>query len=163
MHRRLWLALAVLVFIPSLVLAIEVGHPAPAFELPSLNPGGPRVSLASLRGKVVVIDFWASWCHPCVQALPELDSLQQQYAARGLQVLAVSVDEESGPALQVLGSGTHRFTSLHDADSSVSGQYGIDSTLPATVVIDRQGTVRFYRNGGATDPAELRRIIEPLL
>jgi peroxiredoxin len=150
-----------LVSIPAIAIAVEVGQPAPSFDLPSLV-GGQRVALASLRGKVVVVDFWASWCQPCIRALPELDALQQQYGARGLQVVAISIDEEAATAIGALGTG-HLFTALHDADSFVAERYGVGDALPATVVIDREGTVRLFRTGGAVDPALLRGAIEPLL
>lgn len=158
MRTSRWFLVVAIVLIPAAVLAVEVGQAAPDFDLPTVA-GGQRVALQSLRGKVVVIDFWASWCQPCVRALPELDAIQQAYGARGVQVVAISIDEEVATAARILGSG-HRFTAVHDAGAAVAERYGVGDSLPATVVVDRQGTVRFVRIGGAVEPAQLRRVIE---
>ncbi len=160
--RILWLLVVPALVFPALVAAVDVGQTAPAFELPRVSGEG-RVSLASLRGKVVVIDFWASWCQPCIRAFPELDQIQQRYGSRGVQVLAVSIDDEVASARRALGSESHQFTALHDPGMSMAGRYGIGGALPATVIVDREGTVRFVRTGGAVEPAELRRVIESLL
>lgn len=151
-----------LFILPAVVAAVEVGRPAPAFDLPNIDGGG-NVSLQSLKGKVVVIDFWASWCGPCIKAMPELDALQQHYGSKGVQVVAISIDEELASARGKLKQGSHRFLPLHDADSAVAGRYGVGEALPSTIVIDRQGTVRFAKIGGAVPAAELRRIVESLL
>lgn len=160
--KRVALLVTCLLIAPAVVGAVEVGQPAPAFSLPRVGSGAP-VSLGSLRGQVVVIDFWASWCRPCIEAMPELDRLTRELGPRGLQVLAVSIDEEASAAEGALGSGSHAFTPLHDGDSAVAERYGVGGSLPATVVIDRQGRVRLFRAGGAVEPAELRRLVESLL
>lgn len=159
--RNTLIALCIL-GVPAIVAAVEVGQQAPGFSLNRLQGDG-QVSLQSLRGKVVVVDFWASWCRPCVQALPELDQLQRDLGPRGLQVVAVSIDEEASSAQRILGTSPRAFIPLHDSDSSVSERYGVDGTLPATAVIDRQGRVRFFQAGRAVEAARLRSLVQSLL
>jgi peroxiredoxin len=148
--------------VPAIVGAVEVGQAAPDFALQRISGSG-QVSLQSLRGKVVVLDFWASWCQPCVRALPELDQLKRDLGPRGVEVLAVSIDEELTSAQRVLGSSPRAFVPLHDPTSSVSERYGVGDALPATVVIDRQGRVRFFQSGRAVDAARLRSVVQSLL
>ncbi len=161
MRNRLYILIVALIALPVMVFALEVGKNAPAFSLRDLN--GRSVSLASLRGKVVVIDFWASWCRPCVQAFPELAALQREYGNRGLAVLAVSIDENIASARRATQNGRYPFTFLHDNRGTVAGRYGVNERLPATIVVDRQGKVKLARFGAATDVAALRSLIRSLL
>lgn len=151
-----------LALLPAAALAVREGQPAPDFSLQRLDGDG-RASLAAQRGKVVVIDFWASWCHPCVRSLPELGRLQRELGPRGLVVLAVSIDEERASAERIVRAGRHPFVPLHDPDSGVANRYGVDERLPATVVVDRRGTVRLARFGSAVEHGQLRRLVESLL
>lgn len=164
MHRRTGPAfLAILVVsIPAIVMALDVGQQAPAFSLPAVD-GGAQVNLASTRGSVVVLDFWASWCQPCVAALPELDALARDLGPRGLKILAINIDEDVASARAKLGKAPHLFTPLHDGASKVATQYGVGDALPATVVVDRQGVVKLFKSGGAVDPAQLRKLVTSLL
>lgn len=164
MHRRTGPAfLAVLVVaIPAIVAAVEVGQPAPQFALPAVD-GGAQVSLASVRGSVVVLDFWASWCQPCLAALPELDAMARELGPRGLKILAINIDEDVASARAKLGKAPHLFTPLHDGASKVAAQYGVGDALPATVVIDRQGVVKLFERGGSVEPAQLRKLVTSLL
>ncbi len=161
-RQRLPLSFMIVALFPALVLAVNVGTAAPAFSVPRVTGGG-NVSLASLKGKVVVIDFWASWCEPCLKLFPEMDAIQREFSSKGVTVLAISIDEENEPAKAALGGSSRAFTPLLDADSKVSNSYGVGASLPATVVIDQSGTVRLFKAGGAVDRAKLRPTIRSLL
>lgn len=164
-HKSLKYFFALLILFPVMAFGIEVGQPAPNFSLPQINAtkGAKNVELNSLRGKIVVLDFWASWCDPCIQAFPELDAIQREFGASKVRVLAVSIDEEEAVAKAALGSKRHNFTALLDADSAVSERYGVGGSLPATAIIDAQGRVRFFNTGSNVTGKTLRQTIRSLL
>jgi peroxiredoxin len=113
---------------------------APAFDLPDLNGG--RVSLASLEGKVLVVDFWATWCGPCIKEIPEYADFWRKNQPRGVEVLGVVMDSGSPdeildfireykiPYRQLLG------------DDEIAGEFGVNQGLPTTFVIDGKGVIR---------------------
>jgi peroxiredoxin len=119
---------------------VREGDPAPEFRLTALN--GQTVSLASLRGKVVMVHFWATWCPPCVEELPVLDQMYRSLFGSDLEVLAVSVDE-GGP--EGVGAFIQRnrisLPVLRDPDHAVANSYGTFK-FPETYLVDRQGVVR---------------------
>jgi cytochrome c biogenesis protein CcmG, thiol:disulfide interchange protein DsbE len=132
------------------------GAPAPGFSLPRLLDGGTDVGLKSLAGRVVVIDFWASWCAPCAKTLPHLARLG---AARpDLAVLALSIDEDRAKALDFLGrkeKARPGLTYLHDSRRAVAEAYDLGG-MPSLVIVDRSGVLR-YRHDGYTE-ADLKAI-----
>jgi len=115
------------------------GKPAPQFELPSNS--GKEVSLAQYRGDVVMINFWASWCAPCRQEMPLLESMYRQYGKRGFVLLGVNVEPDSNAANNWLKQTPVTFPVLYDRDSKVSQLYEV-SGMPTTIMIDRKGNVR---------------------
>ena len=130
------------------VHAVEVDVPAPPFTLPELDgEGDPHgeaattVVLADLSGRVVLLDFWASWCAPCREALPFYSGLHRELSDRGLAVLAVNVDEHVEDARGFLEGRTLAQPMVRDAGWQVARRYGV-SVLPASVLIDRRGVVR---------------------
>ena len=128
--------------------AVVPGKPAPDFTLK--NAGGDNVRLSEWRGEVVVLSFWAGWCGRCTDQLQQLGKLQQQYAARGVRIIAVNIDHETQPARDA--AGRLNLLVLHDSDQSVARQYEL-SDLPLTVFVDAHGKVRYvhqkYRGGDA--------------
>ncbi|TFG87438.1 MAG: TlpA family protein disulfide reductase [Chromatiales bacterium] len=124
------------------------GQPAPDFALKST--AGENLRLSEWRGEVVVLSFWAQWCGRCTDQLDQLEKLQQQYRAQGVQVVVVNIDRDSQPALD---AASHRkLLVLHDSDQTVARQYEL-SDLPLTVLVDAHGKVRHvhqkYRGGDA--------------
>ena len=118
---------------------IRVGQAAPGFTLPRLDGGAP-VRLADLRGKVVFLNFWATWCKPCEQEMPAMQRLYESLAGTDFEMLAVSVDEERAPVEAFrarLGLG---FPILHDPAKKVSQAYQT-YRYPETYLIDRDGRI----------------------
>lgn len=120
------------------------GTVAPDFTLKSTS--GHNVRLKEQRGQVVLVNFWATWCAPCRQELPELEKLQAQYGKAGFRLLAISVDEEARNADAMLRRLGLNMTTLHDRDKRVARRYDVDA-MPATVVVDRKGVVRYVHRG----------------
>lgn len=150
-------------------LALEPGQKAIDFKLPALiqnqGQGQADIALKTLAGKVVLLDFWASWCEPCRQELPELEKLQRQYAARGLVTVAVNLDQKRADAEQAAKKlGLSAVSVALDAEGGVADKYDLPK-MPSLFVLDRSGTVRFLHAGygGAQELAQLKKEIEQLL
>ena len=119
---------------------------APALAMQSID--GKRISIADFRGKVVVVDFWASWCPPCREGLPHIQNLSSNadFRARGLVVLAVNEQENAADIRRFIDQSHYTFTVLSDPDGSAARAYSAIS-LPTTVVIGRDGTIRLIVTG----------------
>jgi len=138
------LALAALGSNAALAALPKVGAAAPDFAAKSNS--GRNVRLSELRGQVVLVNFWATWCSPCRQELPLLNKIYTQYRSAGFMLLAVNVDDNRRDAEAMLKRLDLRFPTLFDGNKSVAKLYGVD-TMPATLVIDRDGRVRFVHRG----------------
>ncbi|HJW72988.1 MAG TPA: redoxin family protein [Geothrix sp.] len=142
-----WLRLgATLLLAGSILGAVGKGDPAPALQLKDRT--GKAFSLADLKGQVVVVDFWASWCGPCRKSLPELDGLQDRYAAQGVKVVGVSLDDDLGAVTAFLEKIPVRFTILHDP-AGKSGEAFSVVAMPTTFLIDREGRIAGRFEGGS--------------
>jgi peroxiredoxin len=131
--------------VASLAWAATVSGPAPNFTLQS-NAGG-QVSLASLKGKVVMVNFWATWCVPCRQEMPHLQALYQRYESLGFELLAVNVEKNNAEgARKWLEETPVTFPVLFDPENQVTKLYKVQ-TMPSTVLIGRDGTMRFIHHG----------------
>ncbi len=140
----------------------EVGHLAPDFTLPSLD--GQTVRLSDLRGKAVLLNFWATWCAPCRLEMPTIDKAYQEYKSRGLEILAVSLDAGSNSVVKhFMQELKLDFPVLLDPDMEVLRLYR-QFSIPATFLIDKQGIVRHRELGYRdwTDP-ESRRLLEAIV
>jgi thiol-disulfide isomerase/thioredoxin len=137
--------------------AAEGAVAAPPFSLASR--AGGQVSLADLKGQVVMINFWASWCGPCRQEFPALDQIYAKYKPMGFTLVAINVESEKADAEKFLSATPASFPILFDPDNTVSGKYGV-SAMPTTVLIDRQGRVRWQHR--AYKPGDEAKYIEQI-
>ena len=126
------------------VIAGTPTGPAPAFTLGSR--GGQDVSLAQYKGNVVMINFWASWCGPCRQEMPLLESIYKKYNKMGFTMLGVNVEPDSNAANEWLKATPVSLPILYDRDSKVSKLYDV-AGMPSTVIIDRSGKLRMLHRG----------------
>lgn len=117
---------------------------APDFALKSTQ--GSNVRLSEHRGEVILLNFWASWCGPCRQEMPQLDALQQRYNKLGFSVVGVNVDKDSALANKLLKDIPVSFPVLLDDTGTVSANYNVQS-MPTTVLIDRDGNMRYLHKG----------------
>lgn len=125
---------------------VDLGLPVPAYS--ALSLAGDTVSLADLRGKVVLLNTWATWCHPCRDEIPELQALHEKYAARGLEVVGVSVDTDGADQAIREFMRDYRMTYpvWRDPGERVSAQFHTVG-VPTTFLIDRGGVLRWRKTG----------------
>lgn len=123
--------------------AVEV-TPAPDFTLKSAS--GENIKLSELRGQVVMINFWASWCGPCRQEMPLLDALHERYSPMGFTLLGVNVEKDATKARQLLEDLPVKFPILFDQKNQVSKDYDVIA-MPSTVLVDRDGNIRYVHRG----------------
>jgi cytochrome c biogenesis protein CcmG/thiol:disulfide interchange protein DsbE len=150
-HAPLALVLFALIGMPALALAVEVGEPPPEISLPDMN--GKAFSLAAHRGKVVVVDFWASWCAPCKEEMPVLESLYKRFKDKGLVVVGVSVDNEAANAKKFLTGVKVSFPIVHDAGHVVADKFK-PPRMPTSYIIDKAGKIRFVHAGFRKEDAK---------
>lgn len=141
--------------------ASSIQGKAPNFTLKSNT--GKNIKLSELRGQVVLLNFWASWCGPCRQEMPLLEKLQQRYNALGFTVLGVNVEEDPSKARTLLKDISVTFPILFDTQNTVSKQYKV-SAMPSTVMIDRDGNMRYLHKGYKPgDEAQYKKWVKQLI
>ena len=121
--------------------ATAVGSP-----LPSLSDFGLTGTLPRTEGKVVLLDFWASWCAPCKASFPAMAELNKRFADKGLVILAVSVDDDPHAYSRFLDKAAPPFSTVRDADHKLVSTMGVP-TMPTSFLVDRKGVVRFEHGG----------------
>jgi peroxiredoxin len=132
-----------------------VGRDAPDFTLPTLERD--QVSLSAMRGKIVVLDFWASWCGPCKEELPTVQRIADEYKARGIVVWGIS-DEKPLALQDWLARNHQKLQTLIDADRTISERYEVEG-IPALIVVGRDGRILSYFTGTQSEES-LRSAIE---
>jgi len=135
----------------SLAKASELIPVAQAQEAPLLNQSlpdmkGGQISLVELKGKVVLVDFWASWCGPCRESFPWMNSVQEKYAAQGLVVVGINLDQQPKDAEAFLKQVPANFTLLQDNKAVLPEAYGLIG-MPSSYLLDRQGRLRATHTG----------------
>jgi len=154
--------LMVVGFLPGSAYSVEVDQMAPNFSVQNLLDG-KHVSLEQLKGKVVYLDFWASWCPPCLKSFPFMEQLKQKYGKRGLVVIAISLDENFEDAWVFLNQTQASFVIAHNISGDIATRYDVQA-MPSTYLIGRDGKIKLRHLGFNTgDKDKLQRIIESVL
>lgn len=120
--------------------------PARAPDVTLRASDGTSVRLADLKGKVVLVDFWASWCVPCKASFPALDAIYKEYRSRGVDVLAVNLDERRRDADAFLAARPHALPVFFDPKGASAAAFGVQG-MPSSFVIDRGGLIRYTHMG----------------
>lgn len=144
------LALSAASLTPGAAHALDVGARQP--EIGLRDRAGNQIDLASLKGKVVLVDFWASWCAPCKQEMPVLERLYQKYKKDGLVIVAVSVDNDASNIADFLKQVRVTFPIVHDQDHKVADRFK-PPRMPSSYIVDRKGIVRHVHGGFRPDDA----------
>ncbi len=138
----------------------QVGKLAPGFQLPDLS--GQLVSLGDLRGNPVLVNFWASWCGPCVYEMPYIQEVYNRWSDRGLVVLAISIGESPSQVREFMESNHLSFPVLLDGDGAVAEQYNIRG-IPTTVFVDKEGIIRAMRVGAFPGQAAIEENLKQII
>ncbi len=140
--------------------ALKVGEAFPDLAARKLEGKLPD----SLKGKVVMVDFWASWCGPCKDTFPEMNELQKKYGSQGLVIIAINEDEESSDMRDFLKQNPATFTVVRDPEQKLVAEADIQ-TMPSSFMLDETGKVRFAHTGfhGAETRKQYEQEIESLL
>ena len=137
----------------------------PALEFSGITVKGDTLDLADLDGKVVVLDFWASWCGPCLEEMPFLIELYQELDHPSLEIVAINVDQNPQDMRVFLRDLPEKppFPIIVDSQGAIAGQYDLEG-MPTTVFLDRNGIVRYVHSGfKSKDKKEYRRQLSALL
>lgn len=164
MNQRLsTLLCATLAFFPIQTLkAIEIGAVAPNCTLTAIADT-QQLALQQFHGKVLYVDFWASWCGPCAKSFPFLNELDAEFKARGLQILGVNLDENTADAQAFLAKYPANFLVAASADEQCAKDFGVQA-MPSSYIIDRKGTIRHVHLGfRAGEAKEIKALVEQLL
>lgn len=135
------LILMVFIFLPFSVSAISVGDTVPSFKARSID-GATSVSVKDYRGKVVLVDFWASWCPPCLKSLPKYDELRRELGTSGFEIVAINVDENTEDAKKFLAKHPVSYPIAKDPKGVLPGVFGVKA-MPTSFLIDKNGVVQY--------------------
>ena len=144
MLKHIYLTLFCFIALVGAPATSDTSDVAPDFALKSVS--GDNMRLSELRGQVVMINFWASWCGPCRQEMPHLEALYKRYEPLGFTLLGVNVEKDRQKADQMLDDMALSFPILFDTRKEVSKLYGVIA-MPSTVLIDRDGAIRHVHHG----------------
>ena len=140
------------------------GELAPDFTLRDID--GKDVKLSTFKGKVVMVNFWATWCGPCKIEMPHLDKMDREFEDKGFEVISISTDDAraASKVKPLIKRGGYGFTVLLDKDTTVVAQYNPAKTLPYNALIGRDGRIhKVYQGYNPGDEVEMRNDVEELL
>lgn len=156
------LMLAAILTLPFSVSAISVGDTAPSFKARTID-GKKSVALEDYRGKVVLLDFWASWCPPCLKSLPLYDDLRRELGTTDFEIVAINVDENTDDARKFLQKHPVSYPIAKDPKGVLPGVFGVKA-MPTSYLIDKNGVVQYvhaaFKDG---DVAKIKAEIEKLI
>lgn len=149
-----------ILFLPLLFISSAISETAPDF---SFKSGNETLRLSSLKGRVVYLDFWASWCTPCRKSFPWMNEMQQQYGQHGLSVITINLDQNREDAKAFLEKLPANFKIIYDPNGKVAELYGVKA-MPTSFLIDRQGNLVLTKAGfQIKEKDELEKKIKALL
>jgi thiol-disulfide isomerase/thioredoxin len=157
--KKIIVAFVLMLFSASLFAQVTIGQEAPEISLP--NVAGNTVALSSLKGKIVLLDFWASWCGPCRAANPGIVKLYKKYKDQGFEVYAVSLDESKKKWINAIKRDKLTYTQVIDMnvwDSNVAINYGIEA-IPTNFLIDKTGKIVAIDLDGAALEEALKALL----
>lgn len=140
------LAFLALGTVSTLLMAVEEGDKAPEFDLPSIYADHPAISTASLEGKTVYVDFWASWCAPCLISLPLYNNMYHKYKDQGLEIVAINVDNPIEDGLDFLSDTPLDFLIPADPDGETMELFEVIG-MPTSYLIEADGTIILMHMG----------------
>ena len=135
-----------LMLLTSTAYAVGVGAPAPPFDLPVFGETNKVATSETHRDKIVLVNFWASWCKPCKEELPALEHLYKKYQAQGFEVVGINIDKEERHVSRFLSRRPVSFSVLLDPDAVTIASYHARA-MPSSFLIDRNGTIRWVKFG----------------
>ncbi|MGZ8144472.1 MAG: TlpA family protein disulfide reductase [Methylosarcina sp.] len=154
---------ALLLISPQSLFAAEVGAPAPVCSLSEIGGDTPIYDTSQFRGKVVYLDFWASWCVPCAKSFPFMNQLHNDLKDKGLQLIGVNLDENPADAKAFLEKYTVGFTLTADRNGQCASKFEVKG-MPTSYLIGQDGTVRHVHQGFRSgETKELYQLVEQLL
>jgi peroxiredoxin len=145
---------------PSSAQGVEVGNLAPDFQLQNLD--GQTVSLGNLQGKPVLINFWATWCGYCIDEMPYIQEIYEEWSDKGLEVLAINKGESSAKVEEFIQSHTLSFTVLLDTRQDVAQRYNITG-IPTTFFIDKDGIIQDKVIGAFQNKAQIENRLSKIM
>lgn len=148
------LALLMLTAVSTSAWAVEEGDKAPLFDLPSIYADHPAISTASLEGKTVYVDFWASWCAPCLSSLPLYNDMYHKYKDQGLEIVAINVDNPIEDGLDFLLDTPLDFLIPADPDGEAAELFEVIG-MPTSYLIEPDGTVKLVHMGFRSGDIEM--------
>ncbi|MBM89534.1 MAG: thiol:disulfide interchange protein [Gammaproteobacteria bacterium] len=140
-----WLSLSLLLAC-STALALEEGDALPDFDLASIYADKPNIKLSNLKGKTLYIDFWASWCAPCILSLPLYNEMYNKYKEQGLEVIAVNVDNPIEDGLDFLLDTPLDFLIPQDPEGDIAELFGVIG-MPSSYLVGADGTIKLVHMG----------------